>query len=74
MTRAELIELLQVERFLPLPPAPRAGIPVDSKKEQDSRKQELDAAVQSFDEEHRHEAPALRRKGMILVAVKEDAA
>lgn len=49
MTRAELVEQLQVERHLPLPPIPKAGMPHDTAKEQHARRVELMAEVEEFD-------------------------
>jgi hypothetical protein len=68
MNRAQLVELLSVERFLPLPPAPKAGEVYDDPKDQYSRRLELSEAVKAYEHDHRDDAPPMRRKGMILVA------
>lgn len=71
MTRAELVELLQVERHLPLPPVPKEGVPYDDPKMQRARQQELDTAVESFDLDQRNKkrraeaTPRLVKKGLI---------
>jgi hypothetical protein len=80
MTRAELLELLQVERFLPLPPAPKAGAPAetpaeaftvltgDTRAEQYRRRTELKQAIRGED----HNGAPLTKRGLIYV--KGDAA
>lgn len=67
MTRAELVEMLQVERYLPLPPTPKPGQTYDDPRDQYARRTALDEAVQEFDQKHRDAAPPMVRKGMILV-------
>lgn len=67
MSRAELVERLAVERHLPLPPIPPAGlatkvvggeweivVPRDSAEIQHTRQLELDTAVESFNHEQRN--------------------
>jgi hypothetical protein len=83
MNRAQLVELLSVERHLPLPPKPKPGltlnedwevvIPRDSREMQHARQLELDTAVESFNHDQRNKerrseaAPRLVKKGLIYV-------
>jgi len=73
MNRAQLVELLAVERHLPLPPVPKAGEIYEDPKMQYARRVELMTAVESFEVDQRNKkrraaTPKLVKKGLIYVA------
>lgn len=80
MTKDELLEALLVERHLPLPPSPKAGIPYDHPKDQHARRTALLEEIDEFEKDpgrkrpSEDDAPRFVRRGAILVSVKEDAA
>lgn len=77
MTRAELVEMLEVERFQPPVRPASFSVPVDDPKVQRQRQRDLSAEVKSFDDRHaravraakrrKDEPPTFVKRGMILV-------
>lgn len=73
MTRDELLELLLVERHLPLPPAPKPGVPYDDPRDQYTRRASLLADVDAFEKDSARRRPdegvQFERRGAILVGL-----
>lgn len=71
MTKTELLELLLVERHLPLPTTPKPGEIYDDPADQAARRADLEAAVDSFEKDPGRKRPSqdepvklVQRKGI----------
>lgn len=69
MTRAALVEMLEMERFQPSVRPASFSVPVDDPKVQRQRQRDLSAEVKSFDDRHARTVRAANfvKRGMILV-------